>query len=513
MTPEQAFIDSLFHGEITLNQAELDSLTQVLLNNPVANSQVSCEDLRFLRSAIAFGCAMGSRSEYLAELLELNEDCLPNNGSYHFAIATIHFERGNLPLAIEFFELALSQLGKQHPLSINTAFNLAASHHETGNLEKAINLMTELLAPESEWHTHPSMGSVEYKDMLRVNAAAMMMSNRQFFEALEMLSMVQRSELPTYWKRIHDFNQFLAFNEIAQFELADSTWLASIQFVPVLELPEKLMRRSLESAMMLNRIDYAVNMLSELKASETAEALFGIPFFSSLLIRDWTVNELEESSKILGNYIREIREEEQEKMLHVRQNQADLNDDLQTIRQNLALATQRSQDWKWIALVLLLALILATGAWGLKERRKHRKIASALEEMGKQPEGFKADQGLEAEELRTLQDAITKGNQVGKALLVVKKLQAFTTTTDQSDTLEKLGTIPGYDTLTPLEHRILELAAKNLSTKDMAHHLSLSQGHINNARSALRSKLNIPPSTHLATWIAMKSTKTTDGDD
>lgn len=41
MAPEQAFIDSLFHGEITLNQAELDSLTQVLLNNPVANSQVS----------------------------------------------------------------------------------------------------------------------------------------------------------------------------------------------------------------------------------------------------------------------------------------------------------------------------------------------------------------------------------------------------------------------------------------------------------------------------------------
>ena len=512
MSPEQAFIDSLFHGEITLNQAELDSLTQVLLNNPVANSQVSCEDLRFLRSAIAFGCAMGSRSEYLAELLELNEDCLPNNGSYHFAIATIHFERGNLPLAIEFFELALGQLGKQHPLSINTAFNLAASHHETGNLEKAINLMTELLAPESEWHTHPSMGSVEYKDMLRVNAAAMMMSNRQFFEALEMLNMVQRSELPTYWKRIHDFNQFLALHEIAQFELADSTWLASIQFVPVLELPEKLMRRSLESAMMLNRIDYAVNMLSELKASETAEALFGIPFFSSLLIRDWTINELEESSKILGNYIREIREEEQKRMLHLRQNQAELKDDLQAIRHNLAVATQRSQDWQWIALVLLLALILATGTWGLKERRKHRKIALALEEMGKQPEGFKADQGLDAEELRTLQDAITKGNQVGKALLVVKKLEAFTTTTDQGEILEKLGTIPGYDTLTPLEVTILELAAKNLSTKDMAHQLSLSSGHINNARSALRSKLNIPPSTHLATWIAMKSMNTTDGD-
>jgi DNA-binding CsgD family transcriptional regulator len=72
---------------------------------------------------------------------------------------------------------------------------------------------------------------------------------------------------------------------------------------------------------------------------------------------------------------------------------------------------------------------------------------------------------------------------------------------DQPDL--NLSSLAGIETLNSVEMTILRMAAKNIPTKEIAAQLALSVGHINNARSSIRSKLDVPSSERLGTWLYM----------
>jgi tetratricopeptide (TPR) repeat protein len=120
----------------------------------------------------------------------------------------VHFYRGNFHEATTGYEQALAVLETGHYMAPNAQFNLAAALHRTGHFEEAIALLLELISPDSKWAEHVDNQSVLFQNIVHVNAAAMMVTNGQFKDAIDLLNRLDREELTPYWRNIGDCNRY-----------------------------------------------------------------------------------------------------------------------------------------------------------------------------------------------------------------------------------------------------------------------------------------------------------------
>ena len=499
----ERLLDSLLQNKVMPIQAQLDSLTQRIAFNDEPGHAFTCEEIKRMRSEIVYFCMMGGQSDYLPELLEGNDACTPTCGTYLYCLASVHFYRGNFHEATTGYEQALAVLETGHYMAPNAQFNLAAALQRTGQFEEAIALLLELISPDSKWAEHVDNQSAFFQSIVQVNAAAMMVTNGQFEDAIDLLERLNREELTPYWRNIGDCNQYMAQSGIGEFEQADSIWLATIQFIPLSDLPGEMMGKAIESALATGQTSYLRDMRSAVAKDLISAQVVGPNWYDALLSPNLSEAVFEANSLLL----RASNEEKRNELAIAYDYSADKRhlESLGEIEQHLEQATQRSANWRLAALFLVGLGSLFIWIWWKSARKKRQGIARAIEqvEAEKSQEDTQSTVRISLHDIRSLNEAIVKGNKVGEALRVVRKLELLQVEQEPDQPELNLSSLAGIETLNSVEMTILRMAAKNIPTKEIAVQLALSVGHINNARSAIRSKLDVPASERLGTWLYM----------
>lgn len=499
----ERLLDSLLQNKVMPIQARLDSLTQRIAFNDEPGQAFTCEEIKCMRAEIVYFCMMGGQSDYLPELLEGNDACTPTCGTYLYCLASVHFYRGNFHEATTGYEQALAVLETGHYMAPNAQFNLAAALHRTGHFEEAIALLLELISPDSKWAEHVDNQSVLFQNIVHVNAAAMMVTNGQFKDAIDLLNRLDREELTPYWRNIGDCNRYMAQSGMGEFALADSIWLASIQFIPLPDLPSEMMGKAIESALATGQTSYLRDMRSAIAKDLISARVVGPNWYDALLSPNLT-EDMFESNLLLLRASNEQKRNELGIAYDYALDRGHL-ESLGEIEQHLEQATQRSANWKRAALGLIALGGLLFWVWWKSVRNKKQGIARAIEqvESEKSEEDTQSGVRISLHDIRSLNEAIIKGSKVGEALRVVRKLELLQGEQEPDQPDLNLNSLAGIETLNSVEMTILRMAAKNIPTKEIAVQLSLSEGHINNARSSIRSKLDVPSSERLGTWLYM----------
>lgn len=501
---EGSFLDSLLLGEWKHHPERLDSLTSMLRAD---GATLSCERIQRIRSEIAFECMVGGQSDYLMELIETHDRCTPLSGGFAYCMASIHFNRNNYHEAAVHYQRALNLLETGHYLAVNAQFNLAASLHHTGDHDAAIELLKELVLPDSKWSDHVSLQSVTFRNVIKINAAGMMVSNLQHHDALDILSEVDRETLDPYWRTLGDCNRYMALKGAGQFEQADSLWLANIQFIPYDDLPEGVMRNTMDSVLATNQKDYLDGMRSAMSSGRLSVENLDPRWYAALLASNLPEEQFEQNWELLRTTTEEKRRELRASLAYSA-NQLN-GDSLNDIQMHLDQASERIANWQWIALIMLIISAAIALIWWSKVRLKQRTINAAMAQVESESNPFKTERLAEQpmhvslNDIRSLHEAIIKGSRIGEALRVVRKLEILQDEHEKEQQDMAFDAIPGIESLTPLELTVLRLAARSIPTKEMAIQLALSVGHINNARSSIRSKLEIPSTERLSTWLHM----------
>jgi DNA-binding CsgD family transcriptional regulator/tetratricopeptide (TPR) repeat protein len=499
----ERLLDSLLQNKVMPIQARLDSLTQRIAFNDEPGQAFTCEEIKCMRAEIVYFCMMGGQSDYLPELLEGNDACTPTCGTYLYCLASVHFYRGNFHEATTGYEQALAVLETGHYMAPNAQFNLAAALHRTGHFEEAIALLLELISPDSKWAEHVDNQSVLFQNIVHVNAAAMMVTNGQFKDAIDLLNRLDREELTPYWRNIGDCNRYMAQSGMGEFALADSIWLASIQFIPLPDLPSEMMGKAIESVLATGQTSYLRDMRSAIAKDLISARVVGPNWYDALLSPNLTEDVFESNLLLLRASNEQKRNE-----LGIAYDYASDRGHLESlgeIEQHLEQATQSSANWKRAALGLIALGGLLFWVWWKSVRNKKQGIARAIEqvESEKSEEDTQSGVRISLHDIRSLNEAIIKGSKVGEALRVVRKLELLQREQEPDQPDLNLSSLAGIETLNSVEMTILRMAAKNIPTKEIAVQLALSVGHINNARSSIRSKLDVPSSERLGTWLYM----------
>ena len=101
---------------------------------------------------------------------------------------------------------------------------------------------------------------------------------------------------------------------------------------------------------------------------------------------------------------------------------------------------------------------------------------------------------------------LTKGHQIGEALLSLQKVEIIHNSASSPSSKASLQTIKGIDDLSESEFTILQLSLEGIPNKEIAHQLQVSSGYIYNSRSAIRKKLDIPKESSIRKWIEQQTT-------
>ena len=105
------------------------------------------------------------------------------------------------------------------------------------------------------------------------------------------------------------------------------------------------------------------------------------------------------------------------------------------------------------------------------------------------------------EDIRKIHMGLTKGHQIGEALLSLQKVEFLHKQTSTPPAPEILDSINGIKNLSESEFTILKLSMEGISNKEIAHQLQVSSGYVYNSRSAIRKKLDIPKESSIRQWI------------
>jgi len=181
---------------------------------------------------------------------------------------------------------------------------------------------------------------------------------------------------------------------------------------------------------------------------------------------------------------------------------------LNEMERSLKEESQRSSLFQGLtaASILLVAAILAGLFW--RKRRKRLEIQQALASSAgngsrNQPVSSIMQPKLKIllEDTRTLNEALIRGKRIGEALMVVRKMEALHQFQNAPDASIDFSFLTGYEDLSSVEKEALRMTMMDMPTKEIAHQLRVSPGHVYNLRSAIRQKLEIPADARLEPWL------------
>jgi len=173
-------------------------------------------------------------------------------------------------------------------------------------------------------------------------------------------------------------------------------------------------------------------------------------------------------------------------------------------------AESKVAHWPIAFFMLLGFVAVLVCLMAMREIRKRREISekssimTPKRESGENidaPEGTSLMLEVTEEDISTLGHALQRGDRVGDAMIVVRKLENMFPTDRQSITLNSISSLQYSESLSHLEATIVLLTVRGIHAKEIAHQLNMSNGHLYNTRSIIRGKLEMPEDANFVTWI------------
>lgn len=503
-----AFMDSLFRvpqiAPETLEECSQFLQTRIEVGD---HGKTECWEVERARATLVVGCMLGGHSNMLKAVMDASDECVPAYGGFDYCIGNIQFLSGNFEQAALYYQRALSKLDSVHYLVPNTELNLASALHECGKTEAAIERLLALAQPDAAWRRLEGFPAGQLDAQIRINAAAMMMSTRDYSSAIELLNGIDTTPLTPYWHDVKGYNLHLAYASSGFFTKADSIWSAHLQFLEPNQIPMDCFDQVMGSLLALGEWSYLTSIRKFIASQSNDERFTNLASFSGLL------NPTLDSIRVQNNWellqrANAVKRMEVENVQQQKENNP-LSVTLNEMEETLKAASRRSALFQWLMAISILLVALVLASLYIKRRNKRIEIQHALAIAGKQDAvSIENDNQpklkLLLEDTRTLNEALIRGKRIGEALMVVRKMEAlyqFQTTQDASFDLNKL---PGYDDLSGVEKEALRMTMMDMPTKEIAHQLRVSPGHVYNIRSAIRQKLEIPADTRLEAWLSSR---------
>lgn len=486
----------------TLPQNQLDSLSERLtyLDQRVDKpSDEVCFEISLLKAEIAHACANGGKSIHTPLLLKEESSCTPHHGLYDFLLGSVAYKTGNFDLAVNKYRSAIKAIGIEDWASVTIQLNLSAALEAANRQSEAVDSLTVML-DGAHWKAAPAIADGLFNNQIAINAAAILSSAERTTEALQMLVEIDESSLSNYWLVIKLSNEYIALSRLARFNACDSLWTTSLQHIPCSDLPLPLFEDLLGSWLATDSYAYVEQLIREEMVPDqlldnTESALY------FLLDPQLTDSAREQHWDILVA-ANQLKREHMNSLAASLYTEGSESEKFEGLKEKLGF--QKQISFRWQIATLLLVLILLT--FILTKRYAQRKAENAIRVALKTTESKRQSitevapkLKITKEDIRKIHMGLTKGHQIGEALLSLQKLEVLHKHTSAAP--EALDSINGITDLSESEFTILQLSLDGISNKEIAHQLQVSSGYVYNSRSAIRKKLDIPKESSIRQWI------------
>ena len=486
-----------------ISQEQLDSLSDrlVYLNN--LNSEMSddvCHEIALLKTEIAHGCMNGGRTVHITGILNDPSSCTPHHGLYDFMLGNIAYVARQYATSVIWYQRALQALGIQDPESVMIQLNLAAALHADERRTEAIDSLTIILTGE-HWKTAPAVLEGTYNHQITINAAAMLMNDQRFEEALDWLQTLNESNLSEYWKIVKASNEYNANLRSAHFSACDSLWVKTLQHIPFADLPLPLFKFTLSSWLATDAYDYLQELVDEKNTANllrtNEESLL-----SALLNPQITDSNRKQQWKIL-KATNQLERERMELLATSYEKRATNSDAFSGLKAKLGLQQKMTSKWQWISLLMALSLLIYALTRLYYKQQAITKIKTAVQHAEANRKRMYNTSKLQvtSTDIRKIHMGLAKGHQIGEALLSLQKIEILAKDSSAFAGTEAFQTLEGADALSEIELTILKMTMEGIPTKEIAHQLKVSSGYLYNSRSAIRKKLNIPKESSIKLWV------------
>lgn len=481
-------------------QKQLDSLSErlsYLTNLNGTPSDETCHEIAMLKAEIAHAMMNGGRSIHMTNLFVNQSSCQPHHGLYDFMLGGIAYNTGQFGLSVDKYRSAREALGTEDQASVMIQLNLSAALEGASRQAEAIDSLNAMLNGE-HWKAAPGLANGLYNASIAINAAAIMISEKRYTEALDLLGTIDASNLSEYWRSIQLSNEYIAMFMSAQFQECDSLWAANFRYLPFSEVPLDLFEYTLGSWLATDAIDYmellvrdadVTNQLLE-KEGSVLFALLAPQLSDSARKQHWDI--LKVANQLERERMKDVadshKKSAREKIV------------FEGLQEKLKLVTRTSDRWQLTALVLglfLLSYVSMRRYFKLQSEKAIRAAVQAVESKRLTSTSLKLE--ITQADIRKIHMGLTKGHQIGEALLSLQKVEVLHKHTSAAP--NALDSINGITDLSESEFTILLLSLDGISNKEIAHQLQVSSGYVYNSRSAIRKKLDIPKESSIRQWI------------
>lgn len=487
-------------------QKQLDSLSErlIYLNNLNGTpSDETCLEIAVLKAEIAHAIMNGGKSIHITGILEDQSSCTPHHGLYDFILGGIAYNSGQFDLSVDKYRSALEALGIEDQGSVMIQLNLSAALEGANRQAEAIDSLNALLNGE-HWKVAPARQNGLYNTQIVINAAAILISEKRYTEALNLLRSLDESELSEYWRVMKLSNEYIALSLSAQFQACDSLWTTRLKYVPFSILPLPIFEYTLGSWLATDAFDYMEQLVREADVSgqllENEEsvlfALLAPQLSDSVRKQNWDI--LVTANRLERGRIKDIatspEKDASESALFV------------GLQEKLGRQKRTSLRWQWTTFSMVLVLLGYTFMRQYFKQQSKNEIRAALIKAQHSKQNLITSKvNITKEDIRKIHMGLTKGHQIAEALLSLQKVEVLQNNMSTSPTKESLDTIKGIKDLNESEHIILKLSLEGLSSKEISHQLRVSTGYVYNSRSAIRKKLNISKESSIRQWIEQQT--------
>lgn len=486
-----------------ISQEQLDSLSDrlVYLNNLTSEmSDDVCHEIALLKTEIAHGCMKGGKTVHITEMLDDMSSCTPHHGLYDFWLGNISYMTGQYATSVIWYQRALNTLGIQDRESVMIQLNLSAALHADERWTEAIDSLTIILTGE-HWKTAPAVLDDMYNHQITINAAAMLIDDQRFEEALDWLQTLNESNLSEYWNIRKFSNEYNANLRSAHFSACDSLWVKTLQHIPFADLPLPLFKFTLSSWLATDAYDYLQELVDEKNTANllrtNEESLL-----SALLNPQITDSNRKQQWKIL-KATNQLERERMELLATSYEKRATNSGAFSGLKAKLGLQQKMTSKWQWISLLMALSLLIYALTRLHYKQQSITKIKTAVQHAKANRKRMYETSKFQvtSTDIRKIHMGLAKGHQIGEALLSLQKIETLCKDSSAFAGTEALQTLEGADALSEIELTILKRTMEGIPTKEIAHQLKVSSGYLYNSRSTIRKKLNIPKESSITLWV------------
>ena len=466
--------------------------------------KTECWEVERARATIVVGCMLGGQSKMLKTVMDASDGCVPEYGGFDYCLGNIQFLSDNFERSAFYYERALSKLDSVHYLVPNAELNLASALHKCGQTEVAIERLLALAQPNAAWRRLKGFPAGQLDAQIRINAASMMMSTRDYSSAIATLNKIDNSTLIPYWQDVKGYNLHLAYASSGFFTKADSIWSAHLQFLEPSQVPIDCFDQVMGSMLALDEWAYFTSIRNFISNQSTNVRFMDLAFFADLL------NPTLDSISVRNNWellqrANSVKRIEAENIQRQKVNNP-MAVALREMEETLQAESHRSALFQWSTAASMWVVLIILGVLYIKRMNKRIEIQKALAIEGEHTavshQQDKPKLKILLEDMRTLNEALIRGKRIGEALMVVRKMEALYQFQNEKHESVDLNSLPGYEDLSSVEKEALRMTIMDMPTKEIAHQLRVSPGHVYNIRSAIRQKLEIPVDTRLESWLS-----------